>query len=210
MPFDRDDRIWWAFHCGIERSLKESENIALARLLEKLGRWSSVDVGQFAQAYQLGVGLGCGEALARYYKDIVSLVRSVLGAAADLANATYDPEIYLGMQAVYGAAPGSEGQRHALADLRAYVTVTAPKLAEGLAVVAMITAGVEALHQWIKTTPEATSEILVALSSAMGQAIGAEAGTLLAVADSPQKLGTETGRLIGNACTELALIILGF
>lgn len=210
MPYHRDDRIWWAFHCGIKRSLKESENSALERMVEKLGRWSLVEVGQFAQAYHLGVGLGCGEALARYYKDMVSLVRSVLGAALDGADAAYDIEVYKRMQAVYGAPPGSEAQKEALANLGDYFTAEYPSFAAAIRGVALLSAALEALIKWIKTDPAATWRIAVAISSSMGQVIGAEAGDLLAVADSADKLGMATGKLLGNATTELALLVLGY
>src|SRR5437899_1456236 len=75
-PFAKDERIWWAFTCAAERSLKQMPNPAATQLVERLQTWSLIDAHTFVQAYQRGSVAGGIEALERYYDDLISLVRS--------------------------------------------------------------------------------------------------------------------------------------
>lgn len=206
MPYELDARIWWAFRCG----MKEAENDAFNKMAGKFDRWSIEEVMDFVLAYNRGVALGCREALARYYEDLVLLVRGGVMSSANLADSVYDPEVYKGMEAFYTATPGSEAQSEALSNLSEYFLKEYPSLSGALRTLAVVSSALEVLYKWIQTDANAIAIITVAISSSMGQALGEEAETLLAAADSAGKLGMEAGRMVGSACTEVALLILGF
>jgi hypothetical protein len=127
-----------------------------------------------------------------------------------LLGATYDPQNYINATRFYAATPGSEAQALALQEAGEYFEREYPGLADALRAVAMLSAAMQAVSQWIETTPDAAFQVAMAVSKSLGKVLGDEAAKLVSLAGSPDKLGEELGDLCGNATVEIAQLILGF
>jgi hypothetical protein len=209
-PWEWDEKIFWAFRCGLRRTLKRAPSAALEELVRKLEAWPRAGIPVFGLSFQTGLQNGVWEASVRYYQDLTALVRGGLLAPAQLFDATYDPEAYRLLDQFLRAEPGSGDQADALEAMAAYFSGEYPELAAALRILGIVSAALSAFSEWLANAADAKVRIAMAVSSSAAQVIGTEAATFVAHASSPARLGLELGRLIGNASVEVALIILGF
>jgi len=210
MPWEKEQRAWWAFSCAAERSLQQTPSQAASRLVSQLQTWELADAVVFGIAYDRGFLAGAHQALARYRDDLQAMVRMLITAPAQLFDASFDPQNYSNMQTFYGTTPGSEAQAQALEEMAKYFEREYPGFADALNAVAMVVIAMQAVSRWIDTTPDAGTKVAIAVASALGKVLGDEAATLVSFAGSPRRLGEELGDLCGNATVEIALLVLGF
>lgn len=210
MPWEKDQRVWWAFGCAAERSLQQSGSDAARRLVAQIQLWEPDDVVTFALAYDRAFLTGAHAALKRYRDDMVAMMRSLVTAAVQLYDATYDPQNWANIVRFHAAEPGSEAQIQALEEAAAYFEQEYPGIADALNALAMVSVAMQAVSNWIDATPDAGTKVAIAVSSALGKVLGDEAATLVSYARTPRRLGEELGDLVGNATVEVALLVLGF
>lgn len=209
-PFNRDEQIWWAFRCGLEKSLGRAVEPRLVELHARLRGWGPLEVAGFVGGYYAGLAQGGKEALTRYQKSTADFVRDALLLAKDSFSTVYDWQTISDMYTFLQATPGVPEQAEALRSLADTFRKDHPEFANAFRLLALGGTAVEALVDWLETDPDARSKIAVALFEWMGEVLGAEADQLLRASGDAYALGSRAGMLVGNVVGEIVLLIYGF
>ena len=206
-PWPRDERLWWAMKCGLER--QGASHARLEALVVRLRDYSAADTLKAAQAFQVGALLGVKTAFERYYTDVSTLIRRTLFGLKDAFSTVYDPQPYVDALKVLDAPPGSAEYLHALEETQRNLRSLHPDVSDALRLVAMAILAMNAFSVWLETHERAVADLATMAAESMGTLIGAELERARSVVDSPELFGGFVGELTGEVAGEIVTLIYG-
>jgi hypothetical protein len=198
-PWNRDERILWAFRRGVERA--SGRHITADQAWRLLVSISAPDA---AFGFAAGIPGGAIDAARDYTVSLLDLLRGVMR----FYSVVYDPAILLPTFKVWTTLPGSPERSQLLEEIAERLLTDHPEVAEAIRWIPVLELAMREFLDWLRTN-EALLELSSDLGEGIAELIGKEIGVLLAM-NTPFEQGEHIGRATGYVATTVLLEILAF
>jgi hypothetical protein len=202
-PYEVDERIIWAFECGIRDRFSTADVKRIAESLLEPSARIKFAAGAVAGAYD-GAKLGLEE----YIRSNLTLLKDIANWSLEFYSTVYDQQVLNRILAVYATAPNTAARLEALNQFADLYEERHPAGAMALRSLAEVTTTLERLAEWLGQ-PGTVARLLVAIGRELGEMLGNELERIRNLTGQPYNQGAQLGNILGQIVIQIALFELG-